>query len=911
MKKEMLGKVPLFAPLSEGELESVSQKMRSARFQEGERIFSEGDPAECFYLVESGWVKLTSGATGGEVTIANLGSGSLVGGEDALLGRPHPTSAVAVGEVSLWSIHARDLEQILSGSPQLGVELSKVLGGRVIHVDRYLVEQYLEKVSFLADLTSEQLLAIAGRMQPVTRSKGERIVEAGGEGAQLYLIGKGKVRVVASADAAEHKFVQLKEGDVFGEMAMLTGKPYSMDVDAETEVDLWRLSREDFRELATSEPEIRTVLSRSLSEKLGQDDRDRAVQMLSAFRLFRDLPESELSRIVRRLVLRHVPRGELIFAEGSPGDAFYVIESGKVRMVSSSVDLEDAIVQIEEGGFFGEMALLTGKSRTSTARTLVDTNLWVLYRTDFSDLLAECPSLGSALSEMLSERLSDVEGQFVERHLRKIELLAGLSRSELEAISDRMVPSRQDAGALLFDVGDSSDAVFFIESGTVDILSDSADSKPLVRLTSGEMLGEEDVLEGKDRGVAARVSSDAQLWSMDTELFHDLVSRSAGFALALGRHLAKRLSQTYALLSREEVVIEVRESERGARPSPAASKRPALARSERRGAQGLDASIRRMAIWFMARSTMAKLRLAVILLLLVWLCGISAPAAVLSAVPEGTTNLVAVVQSSTPTPTMTLAPTPSPTETLTPEPTPTSVLPMPTPVPPTPIPVPPTPTPAAVSYIVESGDTLGGIAQAFGTDVDTLMALNGIDDARYLRVGMELVIPGSGVETLKAAPALVEEPVVEETAPLEVVVEEPAEEAAAAAAAAAPTAIPTPAVDWKLVKARRLSCEENGGNHHLFVTVNDAAGNPLAGVRLKVTLPDGSTVDMITGEKLDVSAGYVEFAMYHGTHNVQVVDGTSEVASGLTVDLPDENCQGNRGNTTGHFSYEVVFQKTR
>jgi LysM repeat protein len=317
-----------------------------------------------------------------------------------------------------------------------------------------------------------------------------------------------------------------------------------------------------------------------------------------------------------------------------------------------------------------------------------------------------------------------------------------------------------------------------------------------------------------------------------------------------------------------------------------------------------------MAIWFMARSTMAKLRLAVVLLLLVWLCGISAPAAVLSAVPEGTTNLVAVVQSSTPTPTMTLSPTPSPTEIPTPEPTPTSVLSMPTPVPPTPIPVPPTPTPAAVSYIVESGDTLGGIAQAFGTDVDTLMALNGIDDARYLRVGMELVIPGSGVETLEVAPALVEELVVEEAAPQEAVVAQPAEEAAAAAAAAAPTATPTPAVDFKLVKARRLSCEENHGNHHLRITVLDVAGDPLPGVRLKVYWPGGSAEDLITGEKPDVSPGYVEFAMYHGTYSVEVLNGTSEVASGLAVDLPDENCP-NRGNTTGHFSYEVVFQKTR
>jgi hypothetical protein len=190
------------------------------------------------------------------------------------------------------------------------------------------------------------------------------------------------------------------------------------------------------------------------------------------------------------------------------------------------------------------------------------------------------------------------------------------------------------------------------------------------------------------------------------------------------------------------------------------------------------------------------------------------------------------------------------------------------------------------------------------------MALNGLADAGYLKVGMELIIPGDGAVVPQAAPVLVEEPVVEEVVPEEIMVEESAEESAAAAAAVAPTAIPIPAVDWKLVKARRLSCEENHGNHHLFITALDVAGNPLPGVRLKVDWPGGSAEDLVTGEKPEISPGYCEFAMYHGSYSVQVMDGTSEVASGLTVDLPDENCP-NRGNTSGHFSYEVVFQKTR
>jgi len=53
----------------------------------------------------------------------------------------------------------------------------------------------------------------------------------------------------------------------------------------------------------------------------------------------------------------------------------------------------------------------------------------------------------------------------------------------------------------------------------------------------------------------------------------------------------------------------------------------------------------------------------------------------------------------------------------------------------------PTPTPTPVVYIVQSGDTLLGIALEYGVDVDALAARNGIEDPRNLRTGQRLIIP--------------------------------------------------------------------------------------------------------------------------------------------------------------------------
>ena len=52
----------------------------------------------------------------------------------------------------------------------------------------------------------------------------------------------------------------------------------------------------------------------------------------------------------------------------------------------------------------------------------------------------------------------------------------------------------------------------------------------------------------------------------------------------------------------------------------------------------------------------------------------------------------------------------------------------------------PTPTPAGL-YVVQQGDTLGGLAEDFGTTVDDLMAANGLTDANAIQVGQTLLIP--------------------------------------------------------------------------------------------------------------------------------------------------------------------------
>lgn len=82
--------------------------------------------------------------------------------------------------------------------------------------------------------------------------------------------------------------------------------------------------------------------------------------------------------------------------------------------------------------------------------------------------------------------------------------------------------------------------------------------------------------------------------------------------------------------------------------------------------------------------------------------------------------------------------------------------------------LPPAPTPAVVAegggvYVVKAGDTMGGIADAYGVSVDEIAQLNGLDDPSYIYVGQELKIPGGGVVTAASAGSAPSEPAADQT----------------------------------------------------------------------------------------------------------------------------------------------------
>ncbi|MGK7912953.1 MAG: cyclic nucleotide-binding domain-containing protein [Synechococcus sp.] len=122
----------------------------------------------------------------------------------------------------------------------------------------------LAHIKVLQTIPPSEAQAIVGMVQEVIVPSGEVLFEAGDEGDWLGMIAKGTADVVL--DGAE--IAHLGPGEIFGEMALLTGKPRSATVIASSRMRLYRLDRTHFERILARSPHLASSLSRVLAERL-------------------------------------------------------------------------------------------------------------------------------------------------------------------------------------------------------------------------------------------------------------------------------------------------------------------------------------------------------------------------------------------------------------------------------------------------------------------------------------------------------------------------------------------------------------------------------------------------------------------------------------------------------------------
>ncbi len=599
MKDQFLTFAPLFAGLTDAEREKLGESFTQGEISNGSTLFRTGDPAGGLFLLDQGFVRMTTEA--GQ-TLATLGPGSILGDAALFRATPEDVTAQAVSPVAYWMLSDRALRDLIVQNPAIGIKLSQSFGAQIVQMEEYLVVR-LSKTQELQALPQNTLQAVASQLRPRVISAGQPLYRAGEMPSGFYLLESGALELrgegaggataaqnpqtaqpaqpeesTESAPAAQSGAAAsegsafgvssgssaytprsltppptnggytteggqpVAPGTIVGALALLTNKPYTQSAIATTDSLVWGFSADTFHTVNSRHPGLRRNLARSMKARLSRADQVQAVARLQQMPLFADAPAPVMQALAQRMVLQHVPAGDRVYRVGEAGEALYLVEQGEIELTA-----ENAMGVIEEkariggNGFFGELSVLTGQVRNEDATATRNTNLWLLNKADLDAVAAQNPPLSRVLSQALATRLEQGSApELDDSRFRIFDTLAPLSATEMQQVTEYLRPTRFRAGEPIFRINAPADQMYFIERGQVRIQPISGGSYVL---GPGDECGERSLLGNQPHNASAGAETDADLWSLSKTDFAMLMSVAPALASNISRTLSQRMGQ--------------------------------------------------------------------------------------------------------------------------------------------------------------------------------------------------------------------------------------------------------------------------------------------------------------------------------------------------------------------------------
>ena len=178
------------------------------------------------------------------------------------------------------------------------------------------------------------------------------------------------------------------------------------------------------------------------------------VDLLRTTPVFRSLSPPDRETVAQAATLQEYPKGETIFEQGEPSDAFYTIASGRVKIFKMLPNGKDLILEIfGKGDPLGAVAAYDGRPFPASAVALEATVCVVIPRAAFFRLLEQHPSLVRGLLQglthrlvELTNRLAELSGGTVERRFARLFLKVSqeMGRPERGGVFVPLALSRQE-----------------------------------------------------------------------------------------------------------------------------------------------------------------------------------------------------------------------------------------------------------------------------------------------------------------------------------------------------------------------------------------------------------------------------------------------------------------------------------
>jgi len=248
-------KVPLFDDLSQDAFVELVNKLGFQRHVPGQLIIREGDPGRSFFIIVEGKVRIYKvGEDGNEITLAHLGEGAFFGEMALLSGAPRTANVVAEEDTEILEVTDVVVRDLARKYPQVVRSLKNFYRQR-------LLNNVMAISPLFKDFDPAERKSIVEKFRMRQAEAGEVLITEGSNSDGLYVVLHGAVQVSTQKDRQEIELARLKEGDVFGDMSLLTRNPATANVTSAGNSIVLRLPRENFQELVVTHPQILELVS--------------------------------------------------------------------------------------------------------------------------------------------------------------------------------------------------------------------------------------------------------------------------------------------------------------------------------------------------------------------------------------------------------------------------------------------------------------------------------------------------------------------------------------------------------------------------------------------------------------------------------------------------------------------------
>ena len=307
--------------------------------------------------------------------------------------------------------------------------------------------QLLKHVPMFQELTSRELSELAKKLTRAEVSRGEYIFKSGVSGNFLYLIRSGCVGIYRNGI----KIAERKAGEAFGQSGILIHKENLADAKAEEDTSLLLLDSEQFYEVMFDRSTIaieimkqlsrrlRTMLSRQKdnaaagtgnTKRIPSDVQDqtnlaevaaaavqsmngnerpdsllRRVLILQKIDIFSHLADEDIVRLAQMVDEVEYAAGEMICQAGDYGDTLYGIIEGTVRIHQGEV----TVAHLNEGDYFGEMAIIDSGPRSADCTAMTPTVLLQLHKEQVFSLCFQNMDVLRSMIQVMGDRLKGME----------------------------------------------------------------------------------------------------------------------------------------------------------------------------------------------------------------------------------------------------------------------------------------------------------------------------------------------------------------------------------------------------------------------------------------------------------------------------------------------------------------------